>query len=89
MRTQHQAQAGKLVYAMRFFLEDVANNFDATVEWISEKYPEARALFSEGVEHKQLPEHLAALYIGLQTFLDFAEKVEACYLKAIEAHKRG
>ena len=75
--SQHQAQSGKLAYAMRFFLEDVAVNFDATVEWIGREYPEARELFSSGVEHKQLPEHLAALYVGLRAFLVFAEKIGA------------
>ena len=27
--------------------------------------------------------------VRVKDFLGFAEKVEACYLKAIEAHKRG
>lgn len=83
--SHHQAQADKLAYAMRFFIEDVAVNFDATVEWIREQYSEARTLFSEGVEHKQLPEHLAALYIGLQAFLAFAEKVGAIDAAGAEA----
>ena len=83
--SQHQSHSGKLAYAMRFFLEDVAANFDAIVERIREEYPAARTLFSTGVEHKQLPEHLAALYIGLQAFLAFAEKVGAIDAAGAEA----
>lgn len=83
--SQHQAQSGKLAYAMRFFLEDVAANFDATVEWIRSAFPEARVLFSAGVGHMQLPEHLAALYVGLCAFLAFAEKVGAIDAERTEA----
>ena len=75
--TAAQANSDQLAFAMRGFIEYLAQHFDETVADIGNEFPAARALFSTDMAHAQLPDHLAAMHLGLKGYLDYAVQIGA------------
>ncbi len=75
--TTAQSRTYLLTTAMYNFICWLSQNFDETVQHITELYPRVRTTFQAPDVHPQLPEHCTAMYLSLDIFLTYAVEAGA------------